>query len=114
MLVGVDVCVGVEVNVRVGVGVRVLVGVGVRVGVKVRVCVAVGVEEGVEVNVFVAVGVAVAKNDDRNGLANGNPTVTMSADRINVTISVKPPMNQRPPGLPDLSGAIRPSFRKTK
>ena len=65
-----------------------------------------------EVNVLA--GVSVAKNAAMNGLAKGNPTVMISADRVSAIIRVKPPMNQRPPDLPDLSGAMRPSFSKTK
>ena len=112
--VGVAVRVGVEVKVLVGVAVKVFVGVAVLEGVEVGVLVVVGVEEGVEVNVFVGVGVPVAKNDEINGLASGSPTVNINTDRTNPIISINPPMNQRPPELPDLSGAIRPSFNKTK
>ena len=107
VLVGVDVREGVEVNVRVGVGVRVLVDV--REGIKVGVSLVVGVYEGVEVNVFVGVALTVAKNDDMNGPVNDKPTVMNSE-----IIRAKPPMNQRPPDLPDLSGAMCPSCSKTK
>ena len=114
VLVGVAVLEGVEVEVRLGVGVKVFVGVSVRDGVAVGVSVVVGVEEGVEVNVFVRVGAIVGKNEGINGLASGNPNMMINAIRTNAIIRIKPPVNQRPPALPDLRGAICPYFNKTK
>lgn len=114
VLVGVAVREGVEVEVLVGVRVKVFVGVSVRDGVEVGVSVAVGVEEGVRVNVFVRVGVTEAKKDEIKGLASGSPIVNINADRTKAITRIKPPINQRPPELPDLSGAIRPSFKNTK
>ena len=120
VLVEVAVCEGLEVGVLVGVAVKVFVDVAVAEGVKVGVSVAVGVEEGVKVKVFVgvivfvAVGVAVAKNDGVNVLANGTPNKNIIADRNSAVIRIKPPLSQRPPNLPDLSGPMRPVFSKTK
>lgn len=120
MLVRVAAGEGVEVGVAVGVEVEVFVGVSVGDGVDVGVSVGVDVEEGVEVNVVVgmivfdATGVLVAKNDKIKGFSRGSPTVKISASRTSPSNRDRPPVNQRPPALPGLSGAIRPSFNKTK